>query len=136
MKKLIFTFFALISIIIGWSLKDRGGLAMHITSSGEVLYPISSGSEDGTFIFLGLISFILTFSYSIASLILKHKLKTLIKVYLVNLVFLLMLIALVSLDSSIILAAKLGDDVPLIGVIISFIPLILIIINQLKREHE
>ena len=136
MKKLIFAFFALVCIVIGRSLKDRGGLAMSITSTGDVLYSMSSGSNDGAILFLGFMSFTLTLTYSILSLILKHKLKILVNVYLVNLVLFLMFVGLVSLDSSIFLAAKLGDYVPLVGIIISFIPVLFIIANTLKYKHE
>ena len=136
MKKLIFTFIAFVCIVIGWSLKDRGGLAMSITSSGDVLYSMSSGSNDGAILFIGFISFILTFTYSIFSLILKHKLKTLINLYLVNLVLFLMLVGLVSIDSSIFLAAKLGDYVPLVGIIIPLIPVLFIITNKFKYNQE
>lgn len=97
---------------LGYLIEDRG-LAMHVTSGGEIVYPISSGSDDGFLLKTGLYLFAITFIYSVISIIRWNEEVTLLKVYAINSLVYFVFLFLVMLDSSIIGAAKLGDWLPL-----------------------
>ncbi len=98
-------------------IEDRG-LAISIGEDGTLHYPISSGSEDGLILKLGLYSFAVTVFYSVISILRSHREITLFVVYTVNSFIYAFSLFLVMLESSIVDAAKLGDWLPLAANII------------------
>jgi hypothetical protein len=117
MKKYVILISSILLIAFGYLIEDRG-LAAQVTSSGEILYPISSGSDDGFILKQGLYLFAITSFYSAISIIRDHRELTLFIVYSVNSLIYAFFLFLVMLDSSIIEAAKLGDWHPLTANII------------------
>lgn len=131
---IVSTFF---STLIGFFLSGHDGLAMDITNKGKILYPISSGSEDAMILAFGLMSFIITFFYSVISILFDHRIKLLKRIYWINLIVFSFFVFLVSLDSSIGYAANLGDSMPLIGVTIAFVPaLVLSILSFISYARK
>jgi len=117
MKKYTILISTILLITVGYLIEDRG-LAIQMTSDGQVLYPISSGSEDGIVLKSGLYLFVFTALYSVISIFKKHKDSTLFVVYASNSLFFTFFLLLALMDSSIIEAAKLGDWLPLTANII------------------
>ena len=123
MVRLVIFVTSIICLGFSWSFGDRGPMPMDITTTGELLYPMSSGGDDIAGLSLGLLTFIVTAIYAPVSALLNHRLKFLVYVYLANLALFLFFVALVSLDSSFIFAAEVGDIMPLISVLIAFMPI-------------
>jgi hypothetical protein len=117
MKKYVILTSSIFLVLIGILIEDRG-LAMGVTAGGETFYPISSGSQDGACLKLGLYSFFITTIYSIISILRGHREIFLFVFYLVNSLIYAFFIILVMLDSSIVDAAKYGEWLPLIAHII------------------
>ena len=116
-------------------IEDRG-LAISIGEDGTVHYPISSGSEDGLILKLGLYSFAITAFYSVISILRGHREITLFVVFTVNSLFYAFCLFLVMLDSSIIDAAKLGDWLPLAAIIIWIFTFIIYGILSLNKSPQ
>ena len=87
-------------------------LAMHSGEHGDLFIPVSSGSEDPFAIKLALASYMVSFIYSGLFVYLKKEARSVLGVYWANCIFYLFCMYLVSLDSSIIQAAKFGNLVP------------------------
>ena len=117
MKKYVILTSSVMLILMGVLIEDRG-LALQVTAGGEILYPISSGSEDGLILKFGLYLFSITAFYSVISIFRGHKDTILFIVFSVNSLIYGFFLFLVTLDSSIINAAKLGDWLPLLANII------------------
>lgn len=115
--------FALVCVGFGWKFAGRGPMPMDITTTGELMYPQSSGSNDMQVLSLGMFTFTITAIYAIASAILNHRLKYLGFVYLSNLALFTFFLFLVLLDSSLLFAAKVGDRLPIIGVVFAYLPI-------------
>lgn len=123
MVRLVIFATSIICLGFSWGFSGRGPMPMDITTAGELLYPMSSGSNDISVLSFGLLTFIVTAIYTPVSALLNHRLKFLVYAYLANLALFLFFVALVSLDSSFIFAAEVGDIMPLISVLIAFMPI-------------
>lgn len=134
MVRLVIFVFTSICIGVGWSFGDRGPMPFDITTTGELLYPHSSGSNDVAVLSFGLLTFIVTAGYALISSALNHSIKYLVYVYLTNLAIFMFFVALVSLDSSFKTAAKLGDVLPLISVVSAFIPVPVLLLLHLANK--
>lgn len=117
MKKYVILTSSIILLLLGGLIDDRG-LAIQVTAGGEILYPISSGSEDGLILKIGLYIFSISALYSAISIFKGHSDTILFVVYLVNSLIYTFFLFLVMLNSSLIEAAKLGDWLPLLANII------------------
>lgn len=117
LKKYVVLISTIILLVLGVMIEDRG-LAIQVTSGGTILYPISSGGNDGAVLKLGLYLFSITALYSIISILRGHREAILLIVYLVNSLIYAFFLFLVMMDSSIIEAALLGDWLPLCANII------------------
>lgn len=133
MSKILVSLVSLLCVVVGWVTRDRPALVMGVTSSGVVLRPISSGSESGTLISLGLMSFVMTFVFSIASFWLKGSARKLRAVYFVNLMAFSFMVFLVSLDASIVEAATFGDKGPLLSIVLAFVPAGFFLVSYLRN---
>lgn len=102
-------------VCFGILLEDRG-LATLIGRDGEPIYPISSGSEDGLLLKAGLCLFIVSAISALISFIKNDGSRISRWIYWFNNVFFAFCLFLVSLDSGLISAAKLGDWLPLAAV--------------------
>ena len=135
MHKYVILTSSILLVLIGIMIEDRG-LAISIGEDGTVHYPISSGSEDGLILKLGLYSFAITAFYSVISILRGHREITLFVVFTVNSLFYAFCLFLVMLDSSIIDAAKLGDWLPLAAIIIWIFTFIIYGILSLNKSPQ
>lgn len=133
---LVFLFSALL-VILGFILEDRG-FAIMKADDGTFIYPISSGSEAGLILKIGLVCFLLSLITSVLVIFIKKDSRAAIISYLIISVLFCFFIFLVSLNSSFILAASLGDWLPLFAVsiwLLSIISLVLsFLINAIKHK--
>ena len=127
MNKYITAISSLIVFVIGYFYFHSDGLILEV-SNGTKIYSnslMSSGSDDGFIMSIGLMSFIFTIIASVFSFFKVISSKILGWVYLFNLLFLAFITFLVNLDVSVYRSIKYGDYVLLSGFILSIIPLIL-----------
>ena len=127
MNKYITAISSLIVFVIGYFYFHSDGLILEV-SNGTKIYSnslMSSGSDDGFIMSIGLMSFIFTIIASVFSFFKVISSKILGWVYLFNLLFLAFITFLVNLDVSVYRSIKYGDYVLLSGFIVSIIPLIL-----------
>ena len=127
MNKYITAISSLIVFVIGYFYFHSDGLILEV-SNGTKIYSnslMSSGSDDGFIMSIGLMSFIFTIIASVFSFFKVISSKVLGWVYLFNLLFLAFITFLVNLDVSVYRSIKYGDYVLLSGFIVSIIPLIL-----------
>lgn len=127
MNKYITAISSLIVFVIGYFYFHLDGLILEV-SNGTKVYSnslMSSGSDDGFIMSIGLMSFIFTIIASVFSFFKVISSKVLGWVYLFNLLFLAFITFLVNLDVSVYRSIKYGDYVLLSGFIVSIIPLIL-----------
>lgn len=126
MNKYITAISSLIVFVIGYFYFHSDGLILEV-SNGTKIYSnslMSSGSDDGFIMSIGLMSFIFTIIASVFSFFKVISSKVLGWVYLFNLLFLAFITFLVNLDVSVYRSIKYGDYVLLSGFILSIIPLI------------
>lgn len=136
MIKLLILIFAIICVGFGWSFRYRDAMPMDRTAGGELIYPISSGSNDIAVLSLGLLTFILTAGYALISIVLNQNAKFLVGVYLVNIVIFTLFVLLVSMDSSFLVSAQLGDNEPLISLVVAFIPLPVMLMLHIRNKYQ
>ena len=110
LSKLIFCC-SLILFALGFMLPIEW-LAMMQRSNGDLFIPVSSGSEDPMIIKIALMSYLVSSIYSGFFVVLAREGRSLILVYTLNSIFYLICMFLVSLDTSIVMAARLGNWVP------------------------
>ena len=135
MQKYVILISSILLVLIGIMIEDRG-LAISIAEDGTIHYPISSGSEDGLLLKIGLYLFAITAFYSVVSILRVHREVTLFVVYTVNSLAYAFFLFLVMLDSSIIDAAKLGDWLPLAANIIWLLSLIIYGVLSLNKASQ
>ena len=135
MQKYVILISSILLVLIGIMIEDRG-LAISIGEYGTVHYPISSGSEDGLILKLGLYLFAITAFYSVISIVRGHRVINLILVYTANSLVYAFCLFLVMLDSSIIDAAKLGDWLPLAANIIWIFTFIIYGLLSLNKASQ
>lgn len=116
-KKLLILISTTVLIFMSAIIEDRG-LAILATQNDELIFPVSSGSEDGILLKIGLFSFVLTWLYAVVSLLSGARAYMLLLAYIANSLIFLFFVFLVSLDSSIIDAATFGDWLPLLALVI------------------
>ncbi len=87
-------------------------LAMMAGENGDLLIPVSSGSEDPLIIKLALVSYIVSFMFSGICLYLNSGVQFIFRVYMANSAFYIFFMFLLSLDSSVFVAAKYRNLVP------------------------
>lgn len=126
MNKWVIAISSLVIFLIGCNQSGRDGLALFLAADGSPIYPVSSGSEDGALLAIGFQAFLFTVVLSIFSMPAKSSGKTQEVAYWLNFGLILLLVALVEMDSSIIGAAMAGDIVPLIGVVVALLPALFI----------
>lgn len=134
MERFIIFAISVSCIAFGFSFTDRGPMPMAITTSGKLLYPISSGSDDMAVLSLGLMTFFISAIYTPISSLLKQPLRYLAYVYFFNMLLFIFFVFLVTLDASFIFAAEVGDTLPLISVLLAFTPIILVGILHLTNK--
>ncbi|HAS6387155.1 TPA: hypothetical protein RZA60_004500 [Vibrio vulnificus] len=108
-------------------------LLMMASENGELFTPVSSGSEDPFAIKLALASYSVCFLYISFSLFVKKGLQYITGVYLANSVFYMFCMYLVSLDSNILEAAKLGNWVPLFINVVWIGTVLVVILASFKK---
>ncbi|HAS6055606.1 hypothetical protein D8T45_23935 [Vibrio vulnificus] len=108
-------------------------LLMMASENGELFTPVSSGSEDPFAIKLALASYSVCFLYVSFSLFVKKGLQYITGVYLANSVFYMFCMYLVSLDSNILEAAKLGNWVPLFINVVWIGTVLVVILTSFKK---
>lgn len=136
MRNKLIIFFSLALAALGFTI-PTDWLAMMVSENGELFIPVSSGSEDPFVIKLALASYSLSFIYSSISFTLNRGVRFIPVAYLVNCIFYLLCIFLISLDSSILGAAAYGNWVPVSQVIFWFISVIAIswaTFNKLRQQ--
>lgn len=101
-----------IFVLVGTFVR-RSHLAMMVAEdSGAVFIPVSSGSEDPSILKLGFLSYVISFLFALYSVVLKRGSDVAMAPYVVNCVFFVLCIALISQDSNIIGAAQNGNVIP------------------------
>ena len=135
MHKYVILISSILLVLIGIMIEDRG-LAISVAEDGTVHYPISSGSEDGLLLKIGLIMFVVSAFYSLVSIFKCHKEIILLLVYLANSLIYAFFLFLVMLDSEIIEAAKLGDWLPLAANIIWLLSFIIYGVLSLNKASQ
>lgn len=138
MKHYLVFLFSTLLVFLGFVLENRG-FAIMKASDGALIYPISSGSEAGLILKVGLVCFLPSLVISALVIFIKKDSRAAIISYLIISVLFCFFIFLVSLDSSFILAASLGDWLPLFAVsiwLLSIISLVLwSLINTIKHKY-
>jgi hypothetical protein len=132
----IVTICAMLTFLIGWTLRNRTGLILGLDDEGLPYYPMSSGNNDGFILALGFMSFLFTGLYVLGSFLLKRTPKKVHIAYVVNILFLAICLFLVELDSSIIDSAKYGDIVPVIGLVSAFSPALMLTIKAITNRSS
>jgi hypothetical protein len=125
MQSKLILFFSLVFVSLGFSLPE-GWLAMMAGEKGELLIPVSSGSEDPFIIKVALASFLVSLIYAGICIAISKGLRFIPVVYAINSIFYLLCMFLVSRDSSILDAAKLGNWVPAIQLTLWFLSVVAI----------
>lgn len=98
--------------VLGVVIEDRG-FAVGAGDAGGLIYPLSSGSEDGLLLKVGLYPFILAFLSAAISLAGGGKGRVTFGIFVLCSIFYCLMAILVSLDSDLIESARLGDWLPL-----------------------
>lgn len=106
---------SLLLCVLGAFFIQDGGLILWVSSDGTPVHPISSGSEDGAILKMGLLGFVFSVLVSIAALIFKVKARVSLGSYLMCSVCFAMALLLVLLDSSLWSAFIHGDVWPFIS---------------------
>lgn len=135
MRKILILISSVLLVIMGYLIEDRG-LAMQVTDGGAILYPVSSGSEDGSILKLGLFFFIISAIYALVSLYRKSSDRILFTVYSINSLIYTFLLFLVMLDSSLLESARLGDTLPLVATILWILSLVLYGVLSLSHYYR
>ncbi|WP_284336572.1 hypothetical protein [Comamonas sp. NoAH] len=122
---------SLIAMLIGMYLYSSGrtGLAMHALPDGELLYPLSAGAEDAQLISGALITFGLTAMLGALGWLRPGLALLMWLAYVLGTLLLCAACLLVSLDSSLVQAAWLGDWWPLTGVFVALTPLCAVLLR-------
>lgn len=107
--------FSLLLCVLGAFFIQDGGLALWGSGDGVPVYPISSGSHDGTILKAGLLGFIFSVLVSTVALIFKLKARVSLGGYLICSVCFAITLLLVSLDTSVWSAFVYGDVWPFIS---------------------
>lgn len=111
-------------------------LFMVVGQDGELFRPLSSGGEDPTLIKIALGSYIVSASVSIISLFVRKIKRFIFPVYLVNSSFYILLMVLVSIDSSVITAAKYGSWLPVGQLILWLLSMLVIIWASFNKSIQ
>lgn len=114
---------ALLAMLVGVHLQGRQGLAMQALPDGSLLYPLSAGSDDAALVCAGLMGCGLTVAAVVLAGVWQRLAPLVWLAYGLNVAALAVVVALVSLDSSLLDAAWLGDAWPLVGVLLALTPL-------------
>jgi len=117
--------FSLLFIALGFTI-PADWLAMTYGENGELFIPVSSGSEDPFIIKLALASYVLSFLYVGMSIKLRRGIRFITPVYILNCIFYLLCMFLVSLDSSVLEAAKYGNRLPISQLVLWLISVVAI----------
>ncbi|WHI48027.1 hypothetical protein [Microbulbifer sp. VAAF005] len=111
-------------------------LFMAVRQDGELFRPLSSGGDDPTLIKIALGSYIASAFFAIISLYVRKIRRFIFPLYLVNSGFYILLMAFVSIDSGVIIAAKHGNWLPVGQLILWLLFLLVIIWVSLKRSIQ
>ena len=134
MHNRVITICSMLTYVIGWSQRNRGGFILGLDDQGLPYYPMSSGNNDGYILALGLMSFLFTVLYVLGSFLLKRTPVRLQVVYFLNLLFLAVCIFLIQMDSSIIDSAMYGDIVPVFGLVSAFYPALILTLKKITNR--
>ena len=135
MKNKLIIISSLILVCIG-AIFSTNDFVMMTGNNGELFIPVSSGNEDPFLFRFGLLSFSISLLTSMAHAFKKISFKPVFVTYLVISLLFAIFLALIHLDSSIFVASRAGNHIPLITTAVWVVFLVAIVCTPSNKLNQ